>query len=89
MPVTATAVTVSAARLVCGREQAGRVPSGVVLVRTGKTTLCTIRLTARKGSCVLGAKRLRAGKYKLSGTYAGTASFSPSTSVVAPLTVAK
>lgn len=65
----------------------GGSPAGSVIVKAGKTTLCFIKLRDRKGSCVLGAGRLKPGRYRLTAEYTGTASFSPSTSVVATLTV--
>ena len=90
VPATATAVTLSAARLVYGREQAGRVsvsvaaasgtPSGTVTVTAGGTAVCVVTLTAGRGSCALPATGLAAGTYQVTGNYGINAGFAYSRS---------
>jgi hypothetical protein len=63
------------------------VPAGSVTVMTGKTPLCTIRLSGRKGSCPLGARALKPGRYRLTARYAGSGDFSPSRSAPSWLVV--
>jgi hypothetical protein len=54
---------------------------------TGKTVLCTIRLSRRKGRCTLTARTLKPGQYRLTARYAGNADYSPSRSAVGKLVV--
>lgn len=70
-------VTVSPA--VLGLTQA---PTGTVTIRSGSTTLCTIVLPARRGSCSPSPRALPPGFYGVRGYYSGDATFSPSVSNV-------
>jgi hypothetical protein len=95
---TSTTLALSAGRAVFGHEQAeklsvqvnssGGTPAGKVTVKTGSTTVCTITLASGKGSCTLGATRLRPGGYPLVASYAGNAAFRASSSGSKVLTVA-
>jgi hypothetical protein len=80
---TATAVTMSAAKVSYGDEQAERIsvrvtagsagtPAGTVTVKSGATTICTITLASGKGSCALQARRLPAGPVKVTASYNGS-----------------
>jgi hypothetical protein len=95
---TSTTLALSAGRAVFGHEQAeklsvqvasgGGTPAGTVTVKTGSTTVCTITLASGKGSCTLGATKLRPGGYPLVASYAGSAAFRASSSGSRILTVA-
>jgi hypothetical protein len=62
---------------VLGLSQA---PTGTVAVKSGSTTLCTIVLSIRGGSCSLSPEALPAGSYSVRGYYSGDATFSASVS---------
>ena len=53
----------------------GPVPTGTVLVKKSTTTLCTITLSAAKGSCSLTASELPARTFSVYASYARTANF--------------
>jgi hypothetical protein len=55
-------------------------PGGRVVVKADTGTLCVIILRARTGSCVLAARQLRAGTYRLVASYEGNVSFGGSAS---------
>ena len=59
--------------------QAGTAP-GKVTVASGTKVVCTIALTAGKGSCTLTAKQLPVGTYHLVATYPGAFGFAKSVS---------
>jgi len=96
-----TALKLSTAKVTYGDEQvehlsvavspqfAGSTPTGTVTVKESTTTLCTITLSAAKGSCTLSSKKLPAGTYSLVATYNGSTNFAGSTSAKETLTVVK
>jgi hypothetical protein len=98
--VTTTVLRLSAARVRSGHEQAVRItvkvasrtggtPHGQVAVTAGKTTVCVITLKAGKGTCAIGAKKLRPGKYQLLATYHGSKVYARSAAVKKTLVVTK
>ncbi len=62
---------------VLGLSQA---PTGTVAIKSGSTTLCTIVLSGRRGSCSPSPNALPAGFYGVRGYYSGDATFSASVS---------
>ena len=81
---TATTLSLSAAKVPYGDEnaehlsvnvasKAGGTPNGVMTIAEGKTTICTITLSAGKGSCALPATRFGIGSYRMSASYTGAA----------------
>jgi hypothetical protein len=58
----------------------GQAPTGTVAVRSGSTTLCTIVLSAGRGSCSPSPSALPAGFYGVRGYYSGTTTLSASVS---------
>jgi len=95
---TATAESMSAAKLSYGREQAERVSvavtakqggpvTGKVTVSAGSATLCVITLHSGRGTCRLTARRLRRGRYQVTAAYPGTGVFISSVSRAKTLTV--
>lgn len=79
---TKAALKLSAARVKFGHEhtekltvtvepRTGGTPTGKVTVAAGLAALCTIKLANGTGSCTLAARRLKPGKYRLTGTYGG------------------
>ena len=75
-------LALSAAKVTYGHEQSerltvsvtgqyGQTPAGKVAVKSGKTAVCTITLTAGKGSCTLAARKLPAGTRTLIAVYPG------------------
>jgi hypothetical protein len=98
--VTSTVLRLSAARARFGREQAVRItvtvasatggmPAGQVAVTAGKATVCVITLKAGRGSCAIGARKLRPGRYQLLGTYGGSPVYARSAAVKKALVVTK
>ena len=71
------------------KPRAGGTPTGTVTVIAGSTTICVIKLAKGKGSCTLGAKKLKPGSYQLSGTYGGDRIYDGSSYPDATLTVTK
>jgi hypothetical protein len=67
----------------------GSTPTGSVTIKESSTTLCTITLSAGKGSCSLSASRLSAGTYHLVATYGGSTDFDGSASAKETLSVVK
>jgi hypothetical protein len=63
------------------------VPSGKVAIRSGAVALCTVTLSAGKGSCSPSAKALHAGTHTITAAYAGDKNFNPSASRSKVLTV--
>lgn len=97
---TATAESLSTAKVSYGREQAervsvavtakaGEVPAGTVAVTAGSAALCVIALRSGRGSCTLTARRLRPGAYRLTAAYPGGPDFARSVSRAKTLTVVK
>jgi hypothetical protein len=95
---TSTGLTLSAARLKAGHEQAERLsvhvapkaggtPGGKVTVKAGSVTLCVISLAKAKGTCRLASKKLKPGTYHLTASYPGSIRFAASTSPKKTLTV--
>jgi hypothetical protein len=96
----AIAVTMSAARVVYGKEQGERLsvavrpehagtPTGRVIVKSGNATVCVITLVAGKGSCALSARSLRIGAHDLIVVYSGSADFTSSASARMTLRVVR
>jgi hypothetical protein len=97
---TSTTLSLSAARIKVGHEQAEHltvrvkpqtsgIPAGKVTVRAGSATLCVITLKSAKGSCTLAASKLRPGTYKLIASYAGGTPYAASASAKKTLTVTR
>ena len=97
---TSTALTLSAAKVTFGHEQAERLsvqvtaatgasPTGQVAIKAGATRICTITLAKGKGSCTLTASKLAVGTYQLTATYNGDGTHARSTSPKKALTVTK
>jgi hypothetical protein len=93
-------LALSAPTVVYGDEQAerfsvdvssrtGASPTGEVVVRSGTTTLCSVRLSAGKGSCRPAPRSLPAGSYRIVAHYDGSHGFKSSVSVAHPLSVSK
>jgi hypothetical protein len=93
-----TRLTLSAARVTFGHEQAERLsvrvapqysgtPAGKVTVSAGRAMVCVITLASGAGSCTLTATKLAAGSYRLVAGYAGSASFAASASAAQTLVV--
>ena len=95
-----TALSLSHSTLTYGSEQVQRfsatvsagpstsgVPTGYVVVESGTTILCTIRLSGGTGSCSPAATALGAGKYIIVANYTGDKSFDSSMSSGKSLTV--
>src|SRR5580692_4418561 len=95
-----TAMTLSAASAVYGREQAervsanvhdvyGSVPTGTVTIKAGNTVVCSAPLKSGKGSCTVSAAKLGPGTFHLAAFYGGGISFQTSQSFTQTLTVQK
>jgi Bacterial Ig-like domain (group 3) len=89
--VTHATVSLSAARVSYGDEQAERVsvavssshgaaPSGLVAVRTRGGALCPITLKAGRGSCAVPALKFAPGPITVTASYGGASGFAPSAS---------
>jgi hypothetical protein len=98
--VTSTVLGLSAGRARFGREQGVRItvrvfsatggmPAGQVAVTAGRVTVCVITLKAGRGTCAIGAKRLRPGRYRLLATYRGNTVYAHSNSATKALVVSK
>lgn len=97
---TSTALTLSATTVKAGHERAerltvrvkgpgGSAPSGKVTVKARSATLCVITLKGGTGSCMLSARRLPPGRYKLTASYGGGTAFAGSTSPAKALTITR
>jgi hypothetical protein len=95
-----TAMTLSAASVVYGREQAervavnvhdvfGSVPTGTVAIKAGSTVACTITLKAGTGSCTVPATKFGPGTVHVAAFYGGGISFGTSQSFTRTFTVKK
>jgi hypothetical protein len=94
-------LTVSAAKVNYGQEQAGRVtitvtprtggtPAGTVTVKAGSAKLMTLTLNAAGAAALnLPAKALKVGTYQLTASYASSNGFDSATSAPARLVVAR
>jgi hypothetical protein len=98
--VTATSLSLSAAKIRFGHEQAERVavkvtprtggtPGGKVTVKAGSAVLCVITVAHGKGSCALTARKLRPGSYHVIAVYGGGQIYAGSASGPKTLTVTK
>jgi hypothetical protein len=98
--VTATSLTLSAAKIRFGHEQAERIsvkvtprtggtPGGKVTVKAGSAALCVVTLAHGKGSCSLAARKLRPGSYRVTARYGGSQTYAGSASGTKTLTIAK
>jgi hypothetical protein len=96
---TSVALSVSPATVTYGNEQVARlsvkvtaangaVPTGNVLVGTGHTLLCTVKLSHGAGSCSLGARQLKVGTTPLGAIYRGDTTLKNSLSKPEKITVA-
>ncbi len=92
-PATTTiTLSMSSSKVTYGSEQAGSfsvvvspsyagpVPTGTVAIKKSTTTLCTVTLSAGKGSCSLTGEELPARRFSVYANYAGNTSFVLSTS---------
>jgi len=97
---TQTTLSLSATTVKFGSEQTERLsvrvaphfagtPAGKVTVRAGGTVVCTMTLSSGSGSCALSASQLVSGSHPLVASYAGSASFTGSSSPQRMLTVTK
>lgn len=101
LPAASTTLSLSAAKVTYGKEQAERVsvtvsapsgtrPTGTVTVRAGTAVLCRhLTLAAGQASCTVPATRLPAGTWQLTASYSGSGALAPSISAARTLTVAK
>ena len=97
---TSTSLALSPTAVRSGHEQAERLtvrvkpafggtPAGAVTVKAGPVTVCTISLKGGKGTCTLGASKLRPGTYKLVARYGGRSPYAASASAKRTLTVTR
>jgi hypothetical protein len=95
---TSTALALSAGSVTFGHEQAEKLTvavnpryagpaTGMVVVKAGSITICTIALSRGKGSFTFTARKLRVGSYRLQAFYQGATFYAPSASIKKPLTV--
>jgi len=95
---TRTAMSLSAARVAYGREEAERVsvavsasrtPAGKVAVTEGSAVICTITLAGGKGACTIVPSQFAAGRVKLIADYEGGGGFARSVSPARTFAVAR
>jgi len=97
---TSTGLKLSAAWLTYGHEQSEKLtvavtastlgtPGGRVTIKAGRAAVCVITLTAGKGWCRLGAKKLPVGTYTLTAAYQASTDYAGSASAKKTLTVGK
>jgi hypothetical protein len=95
---SATSLAVAKASVTYGQETTeqltatvgadfGGVATGTVTFTAGTKTVCSVSLTAGKGSCALSATSLAAGNYHVTASYSGDASHAGSSSAAAAMTV--
>jgi hypothetical protein len=87
---TSTSISLSAAKVTYGDEQAehvpvtvtspGGTPGGTVAVKSGTSTICTITLRSGRGQCSLAARQFRTGIHTLIAVYNGNSNFTGSAS---------
>jgi hypothetical protein len=97
LSATSTSLTLSAARVTYGHEQAVKVTvtvtslagtlGGRVTVKAGNRTLATLSLKSGKAAYTLTATKLKEGTYKLTAAYGGSAGYSGSASPSRTLTI--
>jgi hypothetical protein len=98
--VTATSLSLAAARIRFGHEQAERLtvkvtsrtggtPGGKVTVTAGEATVCVFTLSHGKGTCTLPARKLPPGTYHLTAKYGGSQVYAGSVAPRKTLTVTK
>jgi Bacterial Ig-like domain (group 3) len=61
-------------------EEGGPTPTGTVAIKSGSTTVCTMTLSAGRGSCSPSPSELPPGFYGVRGFYSGDSTFAPSVS---------
>ena len=61
-------------------ESPGPTPSGSVSIQDSTRTVCVITLSSGAGSCILPARALPAGRYRLTAVYSGALDFEGSSS---------
>jgi Bacterial Ig-like domain (group 3) len=98
-PTTTTTLTLSPATVTYGQEQAGHLtvrvapqqgagmPTGAVVVESGRVTVCVIRLSGGAGTCTLPAAKLSVGTHALTAIYGGDSSYQGSDSAARTLSV--
>ena len=98
---SSTTLKLSASKTTFGHEQVetfsvttspnylGVPPSGRVAVKAASTTLCSLTLSSGKGHCLLSAKTLAVGSYRLNAAYSGSSYFSTSKSPTLTFSVLK
>ena len=97
---TATALTLSAAKIKAGHEQSEHLtvlvsshlsgtPAGQVTITAGSASLCVITLAKGKGGCTLASRKLRPGSYHLTAAYPGSSNSGASISPRKALTVTR
>jgi hypothetical protein len=96
---SSTSLSLSKSAVTFGSEQLERfhvtvspqnvsgVPTGKVTISSGTVALCTVTLSAGKGSCSPSAKALRAGRHTITAAYAGDKNFNSSGNATEMLTV--
>jgi hypothetical protein len=103
-PSTATSLKLSGGTVRFGHEQGeklsvtvtprtGGIPGGKVSVTAASGSVtgtgCVLTLAGGKGSCTLGAKALKPGRYEITASYGGSHAYAGSTSGSKTLTVTK
>lgn len=98
---TKTTLTASATKVTYGHEQSERLsvvvaprypgsqPTGKVTIKHGSATVCTISLSAGRGSCTLASKALAVGTNYVVASFDGDTRFTASSSARAKVIVAK
>lgn len=95
---TRTTLTLSAPTVTYGRERSERLtvtvapqyagpPEGTVTIRSGRTSVCVIRLSSGRGACALTARQLKAATYRLVASWPADRDFGPSASAAKTLKV--
>jgi hypothetical protein len=67
----------------------GGTPAGLVAVTAGKATVCVITLKAGRGTCAIGARKLRPGRYQLLAAYRGSPVYARSAAAKKTLVVTR
>jgi hypothetical protein len=95
---TGTALALSSVTISFGHEQSEHlsvlvraryagIPAGTVAVKAGTATICVIHLTGGRGSCLLTARQLKPGSYRVTAAYPGGAGLLHSAAAAKALTV--
>ena len=96
---TKTSLALSAAKVTYGRERSERLTvtvapryagsaSGTVTIKSGRKSVCLIRLSSGRGSCTLTARQLKPATYRLIASWPASRDFDASASAAKTLTVA-